>query len=425
MAPTPTPIPHVLLVAATTGYQTERFREAAAALDARVTLATDRCDQLPNPWGDDAVPVRFEDPKAAIIALKPRGPFQGVVALGDRAAVLAAQVAAKLGIPFHPPDAAAICHDKFAFKQVLHDAGLPVPWFERFPVSADPAAAAQKVQFPCVLKPVMLSASRGVIRANDAAEFAAAFTRIRSLLATPAIQQWKEPNAQWILAEGYFPGAEYALEGWISTGTVQRFALFDKPDPLAGPFFEETTYTTPSQLDTEHRALIWDMVEAAARAVGLGPGPIHAEIRLDGDNAYVLEIACRPIGGLCARTLRFRRDGAKETIPLEQLILRGALGQPLAGWEREPAATGVMMIPIPSGGVFDSVTGVPDARAVPGIESVDITAKPGEPLVALPEGSSYLGFLFARAATAPAVAAALRSAHAQLHIRMREALPVT
>ncbi|HET9784373.1 MAG TPA: ATP-grasp domain-containing protein [Terriglobales bacterium] len=421
---------HVLLVATTTGYQAESFRRAAEALRVRITLATDRCHRLPDPWGDNAIAVRFEDPKAAIEGVKQRGPYDAILAAGDRAAVLAAGIAPALKLNFHSPESAALCHDKFAFRQVVAEAGLPAPWVKRFEAEKDdPAAAAAAVQFPCVLKPVLLSGSRGVIRANNAAEFAAAFERIRQLLARPEIQQWKDENARWILAEGYVPGIEFALEGWMAAGELRRFALFDKPDQLEGPFFEESVYLTPSRQGVEQRALIWDMVEAAARATGLGPGPIHAEIRLDGDTAYVLEVAARPIGGLCSRTLRFRRtvDGAAPSstlASLEELLLRAALGEPLGPWQREDRAAGVMMIPIPRSGVMEEVTGIEAARRVPGIEAVEITAKPGEPLTALPEGASYLGFIFARTVTPDLAERALRDAHAHLSVHWREALPV-
>jgi hypothetical protein len=421
--------PGILLVSATTGYQAGSFRAAAARLGVGLTLATDRCDHLPDPWRDQAIAVRFDQPKAAVEALRKRPPFQGITAIGDRPALLAAHLAAALGLRFHSPQAAAMAHDKFAFRQALAHAGLPVPTFHRFGLDADPAVAAGQVDYPCVLKPLILSASRGVIRADNAAAFVAAFERIRQLLTRPEIQQWRNPNAAWILAETYIPGREVALEGWIEAGTLQRFAFFDKPDPLEGPFFEETLYITPSRLETRERALIWDIVEAAARAASLGPGPIHAEIRLASsrganDTPYVLEIAARPIGGLCARTLRFRRPPAGETIALEELLLRGALGEPLGAWEREAAPAGVMMIPVPDGGVYEGVDGVEAARQVPGVETVEITAKAGEPLQPMPEGASYLGFIFARASTPAAVEQSLRSAHARLAFRTRQALPV-
>jgi hypothetical protein len=303
-----------------------------------------------------------------------------------------------------------------------------VPWFRHERLTLDPPQVeklAAEVACPCVLKPLMLSASRGVIRVNSAAEFIVAYGRIRRLLETQELRALRDPNAEWLMIEGYIAGREYALEGWIAMGVLQRFALFDKPDPLEGPYFEESLYVAPSRLDWDRRALIWDMVEAAARAAGLGPGPIHAEIRMAGEAAspaYVLEVAARPIGGLCARTLRFESRG--ERIGLEELLLRGALGENLAFWEREKSAVGVMMIPISQSGILAGVEGVHEAAAVADIEAVEITAKPGEPLQALPEGASYLGFIFARARTPEQVEAALRAAHSHLRIHWRETLSV-
>ncbi|MGH9486329.1 MAG: ATP-grasp domain-containing protein [Terriglobales bacterium] len=418
----------VLLVATTTGYQTGSFRAAAQSLGIELVLASDRCPQLADPWRDQAVPIRFHEVKGALDLLRSQGPFAGIVTSGDRAAVMAAQLAAGLKLPFHSPDAAALCHDKVAFREALASAGLPAPWVQKFKTDHDPSAAAAAVKFPCVLKPAILSGSRGVIRANDGTSFVSSFQRIRQLLAAPAIRQWKDPGADWILVEGYIPGTECALEGWMSTGELNRFALFDKPDALEGPYFEETIYLTPSSLPSEQRALIWDMVEAAARAAGLGPGPIHAEIRLDGDTAYVLEIAPRSIGGLCGRALRFRRASSTgpdgRLISLEELLLRAAIGEPVVSWQRENQASGVMMIPIPKTGVLEEVGGVDQARKIAGIEAVEITAKLGEPLQALPEGSCYLGFIFARSVTPKTVEQALRQASAQLDIHMREVLPV-
>lgn len=422
----------VLLVSETTGYQLRQFRDAAAALGIGLTLASNRCHQLEDPWRDQAIPVRFEDPKAALAAVKAQGPYQGITASGDRAAVLAAQLAAQLKLPFHSERAAQLGHDKFAFKQTLQAAGLPVPWFRREKIESDPRGLSAQVQYPCVLKPLMLSASRGVIRTNTPDEFAAAFIRIRRLLESPPIRAQQDANSLWIQLEGYIPGVECALEGWMAAGTLQRFALFDKPDPLQGPYFEESVYITPSRLPTECRALIWDMVEAAARAARLGPGPIHAEIRLQrdlpgGDVAFVLEVAARSIGGLCGRALRFRaKTGSDQaSIGLEELLLRGALGQPLTGWELTAGASGVMMIPIPHSGILDEVTGTELAARLPGIEGIEITAKPDQPLEALPEGASYLGFIFARSATPTAAEQALRGAYGKLGIRMRDALPVS
>jgi biotin carboxylase len=269
-----------------------------------------------------------------------------------------------------------------------------------------PGDDAGAVHLPAVLKPVALSASRGVIRADDPAAARAAEARIRSILADAG----EDPDGP-ILAETYEPGVEVAVEALLRGGELEVLAVFDKPDPLEGPYFEETIYVTPSRLPADHVRLVEETAEAAARALGLREGPVHAELRLDGDHVRMLELAARSIGGLCSRALRF---GAG--ISLEEVILRHALGLPLGDHVRERGASGVMMLPIRRAGTLREVRGVDAARAVPGVSDVRITIAPGRPVVPLPEGDRYLGFAFARAETPAEVEAALRAAHAALDV---------
>jgi biotin carboxylase len=264
-----------------------------------------------------------------------------------------------------------------------------------------------------VLKPTVLSGSRGVIRADDAPGFYAAFDRVRRLLASPEVRELRDAEAGLIQIETYIPGVEYALEGVLEHGALQTLAIFDKPDPLEGPFFEETIYVTPSRASAETQRRIESEVAGAARALGLYHGPIHAECRVNAKGVYVLEVAARPIGGLCAKTLRFAQPGGAP-IGLEELLLRHAIGEPIAGWERESDGSAVMMIPIPRGGIYRRVEGVDEAMAIAGVHEVRITAKPDQQLHPLPEGASYLGFIFARAAAPAAAEQAVRSAHACL-----------
>jgi biotin carboxylase len=275
------------------------------------------------------------------------------------------------------------------------------------------------VRYPCVLKPLVLSASRGVIRADDAAGFVTAFARVAAILADPEVRALGEGTEQ-ILVEDFVPGTEVALEGLLTDGILTVLALFDKPDPLDGPFFEETIYVTPSRLPEATQRTITEVTARAALALGLTDGPIHAELRLRSAGAapapapMVLELAARSIGGLCSRTLRFGTG-----LTLEDIILRRALDLPIASLERERAAAGVMMIPIPRAGVLEKVTGLEVAGAMPQVEDVTISAHPGETLVPLPEGHRYLGFIFARAATPAEAEQALRAAHAALDFVIR------
>jgi len=382
-------VKRLLLVASKLGYQIRQFEHAARRIGADVTLATDRCERIDDPWGDHAVAVKFHKIPEAIEALEGMR-FDGVAAVGDKPALLAAEVAQAFGLPFHSPDAARAALDKSLARSVL--AGKV-----RVPRST--------TEFPCVVKPLGQSASRGVMRANDPDELRAALARIR-----------KMGEAQ-VLVEQYIPGREYAVEGIATHGRFRALAIFDKPDPLEGPYFEETIYTTPSRAPESVQRELIETTAEAVRILGLRHGPVHAELRHNEEGAWFLEAHARPIGGLCSKAIRFESG-----MPLEELLLRHALGEEVSGLRREEQASGVMMIPIPHGGLYRSVEGVEQARAVPAIEDVMITATEGQLLIPLPEGASYLGFLFARADRPEMVEAALRRAHGELRFEIATVL---
>jgi biotin carboxylase len=344
---------------------------------------------MDDPWGDHAIAVKFHQVPQAIEALSGMA-FDGVAAVGDKPALLAAEVAAAFGLPFHSPEAAGAALDKSLARSIL--AGKV-----RVPRST--------TGFPCVVKPVGQSASRGVIRANDQAELEAAMARVRKM------------GEGRVLVEEYIPGREYAIEGISTHGEFRPLAIFDKPDPLEGPYFEETIYTTPSRApESVQRELIETTVEAV-RVLGLRHGPVHAELRHNEEGAWLLEAHARPIGGLCSKAIRF--EGG---MPLEEFLMRHALGEDVGGLTREARASGVMMIPIPHGGLYRGVRGEEQARAVPHIDNVLITATEGQLLIPLPEGASYLGFLFARADRPEEVEAALRRAHGELRFEIATVL---
>ena len=398
-------MPRLLLFAATTGYQIREFDAAARRLGVELRLATDRCHVMDDPWGDRAFAVKFDRP-AELSALR-LTKFDGIAAVGDAPAIVAAEAAEMLGLPFHPPAAARACHDKFLARQLYQAAGMPVPEFFRAKLHDDAVFLAANAVFPCVLKPVGLSASRGVIRADDPYQFGCALRRLQAMLSP----------SDFLQIEQYIPGREFAVEGLVTAGALHPLAIFDKPDPLEGPFFEETIYVTPSRQPAAVQQALLDMTARAVKALGLRHGPIHAELRYNRRGAWILEVAARPIGGLCSRVLRFG------DATLEEAILRHALGQPApAGSTLSPA--GVMMIPIPKAGIYQSVDGIDSAKAIPGIEDVVITAKQGQKLVPLPEGASYLGFIFARGDSSAAVEEALRESHAQLRFHITTALDV-
>jgi len=404
----------LLLFAATTGYQVRVFADAARRLGLDLTLATDHCHRLEDPWGDRAIAVKFDRVAESLEALYGRE-FEGVAAVGDSPAVLAAAAAEALKLPFHPLAAARACQDKFLARQLYQAGGLPVPQFFRARIDDDPRALAARASYPCVLKPLGLSASRGVIRANDEAEFAAAFQRICRLLTTS--HDLRRSHLRHLQVESYIPGREFAVEGLVTGGELRVLAIFDKPDPLEGPFFEETIYVTPSRASARVQQMLIQAAARAVRALGLRHGPAHIELRHNQEGVWILETAARPIGGLCAKALKFSGG-----LPFEELILRHAVGEDMEAARLEGPASGVMMIPIPGSGIYESVDGEAGARAVCGIEEVIITAQPGQKLIPLPEGASYLGFLFARGETAAAVESALRRAHAELRFRIATAL---
>ena len=407
----------LLLVAATAGYQTKIFAEVARRLGVEVRLATDRCHVLNDPWGDQAIPVRFEALEESAAELARGRSFDAVVAVGDRPAYLAALSAELLGVPFHPPAAAAAAINKFATRECFRKAGLPGPMYSRVALDEDAEAAASRTPYPCVLKPLGLSASRGVIRANSPQEFVPAFTRIRNLLKSAGVARLSDPASDHILVETFLPGREFALEGLVTNGRLHVLALFDKPDPMDGPYFEETIYISPSREPLSVQEAIMRASQLAVTALGLHFGPVHAEMRVDGDRVWMLEVAPRPIGGLCAKALVFE-DGA----PLEELIVRHALGEDVSRARRRDGAAGVMMIPVPCAGIYQGVRGFDRAEAL--ADEVIITAKQGQLVLPLPEGDTYLGFLFAYGEKASEVEERLRQAHKHLEFEIVETLPV-
>jgi hypothetical protein len=263
-----------------------------------------------------------------------------------------------------------------------------------------------------------------VVRANNREQFLLGTMRLKRLLESAEVQSTRELNLDRMIVEGYLPGREVAVEGLLTAGNLRVLAIFDKPDPLEGPYFEETIYVTPSRLSIAEQDSVRESFAAAVGALGLTHGPVHGEFRLNEQGVWPIEVAARPIGGLCARALRFSLDGARELIGLEELLLRHALGLPGSEAQREAAASGVMMIPVPRSGTLEGVEGAEEARRVPGVTDLEITARLHDYVAAWPEGSSYLGFLFARGKTPEEVENSLREGHARLEFKLTPRLPV-
>jgi biotin carboxylase len=392
----------ILVLSATTGYQLRSFGDAAARLGIELIFATDRCHRLDDPWQDRAVAVRFHETGAsvrAIVEAARRWPMDGLIAVGDRPTVLAAEAARALGLPGNPPDGAAASANKEFTRARLAAAGCFTPWFRAIApgTTLDAVANDPRCALPWVLKPIGLSGSRGVIRADSVEEAYAAEARIRSLLARPDVRARRSGVDDVILVEGYVSGCEYALEGVLTRGALQVFTIFDKPDPLDGPFFEETIYLSPTALDPGEQRLVHAEVERATRAIGLWHGPVHAEFRLTPHGVFVLEIAARPIGGLCSRVLRFG-DGS---VSLEEVLLEHASGATWRACAREARAAGVMMIPIPRARSPEAGRRGRARPARAGSRSPSTSRRKRDQLLEpLPEAGSYLGFIFARGESA-------------------------
>jgi len=408
-------VDRLLLLLPTRSYRIEAFVEAARALGVELVCASEKPNVFEAQAPDRLLTLDFSDPAACADVVEDFArtrPLRAVVPVDDVTTVVAAAIAERLGLRANRVAAAAAARDKHEMRQCLAAGGVPVPRFRRIALTDDPYLAARGVTFPCVLKPLALSASRGVIRANTVDQFVAAFRRIATLLMRDDVGASGDA-ARYLLAEAYVPGLEVALEGLLTGGALQTLAIFDKPDPLEGPFFEETIYVTPSRLPVAVQERIAAVTGAACEALGLTEGPVHAELRVNDDGPWVIEVAARSIGGLCSRTLRFGTG-----MSLEEIILRHALGWPIASLARERKPAGVMMIPIPRAGRLRAVHGVEGATTAPGIEDVTITAHVGQELVPLPEGWQYLGFIFARADTPAEVEDALRRAHARLRFEI-------
>ncbi|MEX2314092.1 MAG: ATP-grasp domain-containing protein, partial [Thermomicrobiales bacterium] len=400
-------IRRVMLLMSPATYRAAAFFEAARGLGIETVSVVDMPDHLQEYWGQSHG-VDFSDTAQAttsIVELARRDRVDALLSVDDSATELAALAGSQLGVPHNSPEAAVAARDKFRMRSMLAAGGVRCPGFRRFNAAADPATYAGEVSYPCVVKPTRLSGSRGVIRANDAVELIAAVQRLQTILRSDG----NDLATTEILIEDYLPGEEVAVEGLLTDGELHVLTIFDKPDPLVGPFFEETIYTAPSRLPPAVQDAIARETAACAAALGLRTGPVHAELRVNETGPWILEIAGRSIGGLCSTVLSF---GAG--MCLEELILRHAVGMEIPSYDRSGNAAGVMMIPIPKAGILRSVTGVEHALEAPGIDGIEITAKMNYPIKPLPEGASYLGFIFARADTPEEVEVALREAHARL-----------
>lgn len=402
----------VLLLLPTTTYRTRAFIEAALRLDVDVVAASEHPSTLLETNREGLLTLDFNQPAIAIRQARQfaeRFPVDAIIPVDEDTAVVAASIGDALKLRHNSIESAVTAKNKHKMREVLSRNGVQVPGFWHFSLDEDSREVAARVMYPCVVKPVFLSTSRGVMRADNEEEFAGVVRRLNQIVSNSKVARRGGSLAREALVEKFIPGFEVAVEGLVTGGEFRMLAIFDKPDPLDGPFFEETIYVTPSRLAQDIQREIVETTAAAIRAMGLTRGTVHAELRVNEDGPWVIEVAARSIGGLCSRALRFDNG-----ISLEELIIRHALGEEVSDIQRETQASGVMMIPIPRAGILREVLGVAAARAIPHIEDVIITAHITQTILPPPEGASYLGFIFSRADTPDRVEAALREAHARL-----------
>ena len=406
-------------------------------MDVEVTIGSEQPNALARLNPTAFLTLDFHDPDQAarqVAEFSAAHPIDAVVPVDDQATLVGAAVCQRLSLRHNSVESVRAAGNKHSMRLLFDRANVPSPGFTLYRLDAEPANLAGQIRYPCVVKPLELSGSQGVIRADNESEFVHAVGRLTRIVQAAAktdaagtrdVVEHRPPEDQQpsltshFLVEDFISGPEVALEGLVSRGVLRTLALFDKPDLLEGPFFEETIYVTPSCLPADVQERIVNCTSHAIDALGLLEGPIHAEIRLGVEGPAVIEVNARSIGGQCSRVLKFGTG-----MSLEELIIRHALDADFRPPQRDRKPAGVMMIPIPRAGRLTEVRGVRDAKAVAGIERVSITAHPGQTLLPLPEGSLYLGFLFARASSPAAVEAALREAHSRLEFLVEQSASV-
>ncbi len=403
-------VARVMIVLPSASYRTASFLSAAKTLRAEAVIATDAVHVDVGRIDEQTVRVDSSRPEWSaerIVDYARRWPLDAVVAADDQGVVMAALAARELGLAHNPPDSVRATRDKGVMRRLLAEAGVAQPDYRIIGAGDDPGVLCTDVGFPCVIKPVSLSASRGVIRVDELAHVEEVVARVRNI----ADEAGADPGDP-LLVEAFVPGPEVALEGLLVDGKLEVLALFDKPDAMDGPYFEETLLITPSRLDASVRRRVEALVGAAVQGLGLVQGPVHAEARVGGGQVRLLEVAARSIGGLCGRSLRFGLLGTT----LETTLLRSALGYRGEPPRRQAQSSGVMMLPISGSGTLTAVGGQDDALAVPGIVDLELTTPIGSQVKPPPDSDRYLGFMFATGQTPQAVEESLRQAHSKLTI---------
>ncbi|MEH6527651.1 MAG: ATP-grasp domain-containing protein [Sneathiella sp.] len=406
----------LLLLIPTTSYQTRNFMRAATKLSANVVVGTDAANILKSP-DDHLLQIDLMNVAASVSIIKEAArsrPFHAIIGVDDLTTLIAATASQELGLSHNPVEAVNTCNNKYDFRRKLEVGNLWSKSFYRIDRDKDLAWQGRKLPYPMVLKPLSLSGSRGVIRVNNDNEYGVAIDRICKILDRKDIPVAADLR-RFILAEEYIPGEEIAVEAVIADDTLKILAIFDKPDPLEGPYFEETIYVTPSHHSPAMIQALQEVLTDIARVLGIRQGPIHAEFRINETGIYVIEISPRSIGGLCGRLLETGLG-----MNIEELIVRLSLDEKQPDLPVVDTAQAVMMIPIPAAGTFLGLNGVRDAKEVEFVTDVVISIPVGQEIVPLPEGNQYLGFIFAEGSDLTTVETAVRSAHQKLRFDIGE-----
>ena len=405
-------MPRVLFLMPTKTYRASAFLAAAEKLNIDAVVGSEQKQALEVFTPDRTLTLDFSYPEKAtqrIVEFAKKHPLNAIIPVDEDTAVIGSLAAEALGLPHNSSESVIAAREKQRMRAILNKADLPSPDYTVFSTHEEAEELAEKMDYPCVLKPLFLSSSRGVIRVNNFGEFVSAFKRIKKILANSEIIKLDPKLSQNIMIETFIPGDEVAVEGIFTEGKLKILAIFDKPEPLNGPYFEETIYVTPSRHPQEIQQQLENTIVQASQTMGIKHGAVHAELRINQDGVWLIEIAARSIGGLCSKTLRFDGD-----ITLEELILRHAIGEKIEEFNREKQAAGVMMIPIPKRGILKEILGLKQAQSVKGIEEIKITIPISQKVVPLPEGNKYFGFIFSRSEKPEVVEETLKEAHEQL-----------
>jgi len=403
----------ILLIAPHGSYRTFAFLNAAKQKGLDVLIASEGQHSVVSAYSE-GLHINFDEPEKAVKKMLHEASlraFIAVIATDDSTTELASIVSKSLGLAHNDPAAVKIAKRKDLARLCLQSANVNIPNFIIIDIQKNITEQISSVVFPVVVKPIGLSGSLGVIRANNDSELVIACKRIEKIIRLD--KKLTAENYSYLLVEEFITGDEIAIEGMLVNKVFRLLSIFDKPDPLNGPYFEETYYITPSKLNSQQQTELIKTLQSACDAYGLQEGPIHAECRINDNGIWIIEIAARTIGGLCGRLLKFGTG-----LSLEELVLAHATGEQLPGIDlaQQDSACGVLMIPIPKHGILKRVEGLLAAQKVPLIDDVSIQIQQGYEVTPLPEGSSYLGFIFASGDSTDKVERALRQAYECLNI---------